>query len=33
MISTPAQDPEIVVQEWQHRIQANGPFHPAPTIA
>ena len=33
MISTPAQDPEIVVQEWHHRLKTNGPFHPAPTIA
>ena len=33
MISTPAQEAKIAIEEWQHRLKTNGPLNPAPTIA
>ena len=33
MSSTPAQEAEIGIEDWQHRLTTNGPLHPAPTIA
>ena len=32
MISTP-QEAKIAIEDWQHRLNTGGPFHPAPTIA
>ena len=33
MISTPAQEAKIAIEDWQHRLTTKGPLHPAPTIA